>query len=451
MANKTISELEAVTVASLPPAPDIYDDTLIAVEQQGEAKHITGRQWVEYAKSSVTADINRAVDAADGASKSAADAQEAAQRAESVPGKVEAEVMEQLQGLVDNAETAEQAAKDSAGTAGGHAEAAEKSRQAIENMTVGAETLPTGSEATVGKTTEGGVVHLQFGLPQGEQGPQGPRGETGPEGPRGETGPQGPRGEQGPAGPAGTGSGDMLASIYDTEQRAEDIYKYTDNALAAKQDKLTGTAGQVVGFDEEGRAVAQEAPKTGLTQEEADELYLPIEDPGFTGMLWSEDEDGNGVQVVAGYDAGSGTKTSYVTVYTTGASADVGIAGGQTPVSYMTLKTTEGGGSVEAQASESGAEICLRSAQSAGYSAIFESIPGPYATNPAARLRFNDKDIPDAIGFFPNDAGQVRVNGIAPPEKPKDAANKEYVDGRILTGTQAPSSLADGVVFLVYE
>lgn len=41
-----------------------------------------------------------------------------------------------------------------------------------------------------------------------------------------------------------------------------------------KQDKLTGSQGQVVGFDAEGNAVAQAAPQTGMTQEQADQRYL---------------------------------------------------------------------------------------------------------------------------------------------------------------------------------
>lgn len=45
-------------------------------------------------------------------------------------------------------------------------------------------------------------------------------------------------------------------------------------ALAAKQDKLTGAAGQVVGFDESGKAVAQKAPSGGMTQAEADARYI---------------------------------------------------------------------------------------------------------------------------------------------------------------------------------
>ena len=46
-------------------------------------------------------------------------------------------------------------------------------------------------------------------------------------GPQGEPGPQG---ERGPVGPAGPGSGDMVASTYDPQGKAEDIYTYADNA-----------------------------------------------------------------------------------------------------------------------------------------------------------------------------------------------------------------------------
>lgn len=56
----------------------------------------------------------------------------------------------------------------------------------------------------------------------GPQGPQGEKGDKGDKGDIGDTGPQGPQGEkgdtgpQGPQGPAGSGTGDMLASVYDT-------------------------------------------------------------------------------------------------------------------------------------------------------------------------------------------------------------------------------------------
>lgn len=121
-------------------------------------------------------------------------------------------------------------------------EAAAEALQTANNvldMTVEADTLASGSEATVEKTVdpETGAVTLEFGIPSGEQGEQGetgPRGETGavytpsvseagviswsnngdlpnpepvdirgPQGERGETGQTGPQGKTGATGPQG--------------------------------------------------------------------------------------------------------------------------------------------------------------------------------------------------------------------------------------------------------
>ena len=53
-----------------------------------------------------------------------------------------------------------------------------------------------------------------------------------------------------------------------------------------KQDKLTGTQGQVVGFDENGNAVAQNAPSGGgMTEEAADGKYLKLAGGDMSGKL----------------------------------------------------------------------------------------------------------------------------------------------------------------------
>ena len=62
------------------------------------------------------------------------------------------------------------------------------------------------------------------------------------------------------------------------------------NAVAAlanqKQDKLTGTQGQVVGFDKNGNAVAQNAPSGGgMTEEAADGKYLKLAGGDMSGKL----------------------------------------------------------------------------------------------------------------------------------------------------------------------
>lgn len=74
MADKTTGSLAAVTeaeIGDLPSIVDLYDDTLIPVEQQGEARHMTGRQWKKYAQASVDAYVEGAKGSAEAAAKSA--------------------------------------------------------------------------------------------------------------------------------------------------------------------------------------------------------------------------------------------------------------------------------------------------------------------------------------------------------------------------------------------
>lgn len=52
-----------------------------------------------------------------------------------------------------------------------------------------------------------------------------------------------------------------------------------------KQGKLTGKKGQIVGFDADGHAVAQDAPTKGMTEAEADAKYLPLAGGEMTGPI----------------------------------------------------------------------------------------------------------------------------------------------------------------------
>ena len=75
MADKTTGGLPAVeeaAIGSLPGIADLYDDTLLPVEQQGEAMHMTGRQWKKYAQASVEGYVDGAEEAARAAAASAA-------------------------------------------------------------------------------------------------------------------------------------------------------------------------------------------------------------------------------------------------------------------------------------------------------------------------------------------------------------------------------------------
>ena len=104
MADKPTGGLKAVeeaAIGSLPGIADLYDDTLLPVEQQGEARHMTGRQWKRYAQAGVSQYVEDAKEAADKALEavnkvgsavedaraSAADAKKSAESAKQYSGK----------------------------------------------------------------------------------------------------------------------------------------------------------------------------------------------------------------------------------------------------------------------------------------------------------------------------------------------------------------------------
>lgn len=81
MADKTTGALPAVQespIGGLPGIMDLYRDSLIPVEQQGEARHMTGGQFADFAREAAKQDVDRAVDAANRADQSAQDAADSA-------------------------------------------------------------------------------------------------------------------------------------------------------------------------------------------------------------------------------------------------------------------------------------------------------------------------------------------------------------------------------------
>lgn len=105
MADKTTGDLQAVPVGDLPLAPDIYDDTLIPVEQNGEAKSMTGAQWKAYG-------VAAAKNEADRAESAKADTQTMKEAAEKAKSDIEA-----LAQTVASDKTAAQDAKTAAESA----------------------------------------------------------------------------------------------------------------------------------------------------------------------------------------------------------------------------------------------------------------------------------------------------------------------------------------------
>lgn len=267
MADKRIDDLTQALA--------INDDDLFVLQQSNEAKKLKGSQLKQYAKDAVSAEVQQAAtyakSAADSAKDSATGATASAQNAENAA-----------------------AAKNTAVVAATNAEAA---KNAIANMIVEAVTLATGQPATVTKTLVDQVYKLTFGLPSGKQGIQGEPGEAG-------TGIQSialTKGNHAPGtsdtytitltdgntfnflvynGANGAGAGDMLASVYDPNNKHTDIFEYVDNAI--KDVKVTTDA----------------TPTQGSTN--------PVQSGGvYSALVNKLDKTGDGSNVTAAFTAAS--------------------------------------------------------------------------------------------------------------------------------------------------
>ena len=137
-------------------------------------------------------------------------------------------------------------------------------------LTIGSVTSGKVASATITGEAPNQVLNLVLEKgEQGEQGKQGIQGEQGKQGIQGETGPQGNPGADAPTitgitirqsdyhlivtlsngtsydagycrGASGAGTGDMLASVYDPNNKHQDIFAYVDNAI--KDVKVTTDA-----------------------------------------------------------------------------------------------------------------------------------------------------------------------------------------------------------------
>ena len=203
-------------IGGLPRAPDIYDDSLLVMEQQGAAVSLSGAQLKKYVRQGVEDYVETAKGAADTATNAVAG--------------IDASV---------------KAAQDAQGAAETAQEGAEKAQKAIEDMEVDSTTLPAGSPASVEKRLAEGHVKLVFGLPTGKTGARGPAGSSIEKIER--TAGTGAAGTvdtytitltdgsthdfQVRNGADGEGAGDMLASLYDPQGKKRDIFTYADGLL----------------------------------------------------------------------------------------------------------------------------------------------------------------------------------------------------------------------------
>lgn len=107
MADKTTGELDPVKespIGGLPQIMELYDDTLIPVEQGGEAMHMKGKQFADFARENAKQYVQIAVDAAE-------KAKEDADRAEKLRESIEVDYDALHKAVESAAESADNAKK----------------------------------------------------------------------------------------------------------------------------------------------------------------------------------------------------------------------------------------------------------------------------------------------------------------------------------------------------
>lgn len=218
------------TIGALPAIETMADDALFVAEQQGAAGRVSGAQIRGFAQDAVSTYVGQAQTAAEEAA--------AARR---------------------SAETAAGEAAASKSAAQAAAASAAEEAQAVEDLTVAANTLSPGSSATVTKTKENGVYKLTFGLPQGAKGETGAAGSPGANGVSPTVAvtdiPGGHRVTITDAEGAesfdvldGAGAGDMTSAVYDPQGKAQDVFAYVDGKTADAGDMKASV------YDSQGKA-----------------------------------------------------------------------------------------------------------------------------------------------------------------------------------------------------
>lgn len=243
------------SIGSLPAAPQLDDDSLLAVEQQGEARKFTGRQFKEFGRAGVADYVDSAAAAADRA-------QASADAAKGHSDQAAAHVQQAIQYVQQAADKAQESA-DSAADA---AQSAQDAEIAVSHYPrIGEnenwEIYQDGEYQDTGKPARGEpgknfrllgyyptIQDLEIAVPNPEVGDtygigtaapydiyiysdtegwvdngqlQGPPGEQGEQGPIGATGPQGPQGPAGEGVPAGGTAGQVLTKKSDVDYDAE--------------------------------------------------------------------------------------------------------------------------------------------------------------------------------------------------------------------------------------
>ena len=290
------------TIGDLTQAESIGSEDLFVLEQGGEAKKLKGARLVKYAQDTVGAQVTVATEAAESAETAKTGAESAQTQAQSARDAILNMIVEAITLEQGSPATVEKSLVDSVYKLTFGLPKGEKGAKGDTGLanTLAIGTVTKGTEAAATITGSAPNQTLNLVLPKGDKGDKGATGETGATGngiasialksgthAAGTTDTYEITFTDGTTfdffvynGANGTGAGDMLASTYDPQGKAQDIFAYVDNAIS-------------------GVTVTTDAtPTQGSTN--------PVQSGGvYTALANKLDKTGDGSSVTAAFTAAS--------------------------------------------------------------------------------------------------------------------------------------------------
>lgn len=308
------------TIGDLTEALQINDNDLFVLQQNSEAKKLKGAQLVKYAQDAVGAQVTAATQAAENAAAAKTGAESAQTEAQAARDAILNMIVEAITLESGAAATVDKSLVDSVyklifglpkGEKGAKGDTGPANKLAIGTVTKGTEAAATITGSAPNQT-------LNLVLPKGDKGDKGATGETGATG-NGIASISLKSGSHAPGttdtyeitftdgttfdflvynGANGSGSGDMKASIYDPQGKAQDIFAYVDGLAAAAKAKLFSVTIPASGWSGNAQTVSNDMFKAA----------------GF-GYIYNPDEASYGAYISAMVRCGEVTVDGQVTFY----------------------------------------------------------------------------------------------------------------------------------------
>ena len=308
------------TIGDLTQAASIGSEDLFVLQQNSEAKKLRGAQLVQYAQDAVGAQVTAATQAAENAAAAKTGAESAQTQAQAARDAILNMIVEAITLEAGAAATVDKSLVDAVykltfglprGEKGATGATGPANTLAIGTVTKGTEAAATITGAAPNQT-------LNLVLPKGDTGGVGPTGPTGDPG-NGIAFILLKSGNHAPGttdtyeitftdgttfdflvynGADGAGSGDMKASVYDPQGKAQDIFAYVEGLAAAAKAKLFSVTIPASGWSGNAQTVSNDMLKAA----------------GF-GYIYNPDEASYGAYVSAMVRCGEVTVDGQVMFY----------------------------------------------------------------------------------------------------------------------------------------